>query len=439
MERAAPPEGNAYAHLAWPSRRLVSTWFACFAVYAGLLGAFAGHEDGAWGVWGFGAYGTAALLLRFGRRWWPGLTAALLCGLAGPFLFLAGLEADPAEVTVVTRGAAHLLAHGTPYLPTSQLTAWTSYNPYLPLMDLFGLPRAAGLHGVIGDPRIYTSLVTIALLAASFAIMSPHRVSACRPCRDRVARVTAIAVASPVIAFPLALGITDPPVIAMTILALAFLSRGWLLRTALAVAAACALKYTAWPLIPVFAIGVWARYSVRDCVRFTVTALAGGAALALAAAPNALSNPGSIVQNTIDYPLGLTKIKTVAASPLPGHLIAGLGPAGATAATALLGAAALAFVIWLALRPPLDYRAVAVRLAVAYTAMFTLAPATRYGYYIYPLALLCWLPLASSPAETESFRWLATRRSGYSAGSLPSRGAGISAESVIRSLRRARR
>jgi hypothetical protein len=392
-------------HSAWPSRRLVATWFACFAVYGGLLAAFTGHEDCAWGVWGFGSYAIAALLLRFGGRWWPGLTVALLGGLAGPFLFLAGLEADPAEVQVMSRGAAHLLAHGTPYLPTSQLTAWTSYNPYLPLMDLFGLPRAAGLHGVIGDPRIYTSLVTIALLAASFAIMpSEHKVSTCLPCRDRVARITAIAVASPVIAFPLVLGITDPPVIAMTILALAFLSRGWLLRTALAVAAACALKYTAWPLVPVFAVMAWARYSPRDAVRFTVTALVSAAALALAAAPNALSNPGSILQNTLDYPLGLTKIKTVAASPLPGHLIAGLGPAGHTAADALLGAAALAFAIWLVRRPPRTYEAVAVRLAVAYTAMFTLAPATRYGYYIYPLALLCWLLLSNSTTDSERLR-----------------------------------
>jgi len=396
-------EAGASGHPVWPSRRLVSTWFACFAVYAGLLAAFTGHEDCAWGVWGFGSYAIAALLLRFGRHWWPGLAVALLGGLAGPFLFLAAWEADPAEVTVMSRGAAHLLAHGTPYLPTSQLTQWTSYNPYLPLMDLFGLPRA-GLHGVIGDPRIYTSLVTIALLAASFAIMSPHKVSTCRPCRDRVARITAIAVASPVIAFPLALGITDPPVIAMTILALAFLSRGWLLRTALAVAAACALKYTAWPLVPVFAVMAWARYSPRDAVRFTVTALVSAAALALAAAPNALSNPGSIVANTLDYPLGLTKIKTVAASPLPGHLIAGLGRAGHSAAVALLGAAALAFVIWLVRRPPQDYAAVAVRLAVAYTIMFTLAPATRYGYYIYPLALLCWLPLSSSTPDTERSR-----------------------------------
>jgi len=401
VPKTAVPKSTA--HPAWPSRRLVSTWFACFAVYAGLLAAFTGHEDCAWGVWGFGSYAIAALLLRFGRQWWPGLVVALLGALVGPFLFLSTWEADPAEVTVVSRGAAHLLAHGTPYLPTSQLTEWTSYNPYLPLMDLFGLPRAAGLHGALGDPRIYTSIVTIALLAASFLIMSPHWAGGCRSCRDRAARMTAIAAASPVIGFPLALGITDPPVIAVTILALAFLSRGWLLRTALAVAAACALKYTAWPLVPVFAVMAWARYSPRDAIRFTVTTLVSAAALALAAAPNALSNPGSILQNTIDYPLGLTKIKTVAASPLPGHLVAGLGPAGKTTAVALLLLAGLAFAVWLVRRPPLTYQTVAVRLAVAYVLMFTLAPATRYGYYIYPLALLCWLPL-SSATGTERLR-----------------------------------
>jgi hypothetical protein len=148
----------------------------------------------------------------------------------------------------------------------------------------------------------------------------------------------------------------------------------------------------------------WARYSPKDGVRFTVTALVSAAALALAAAPNALSNPGSILQNTIDYPFGLTKIKTVAASPLPGHLIAGLGPAGHAAALTLLAAAALAFAIWLVRRPPAGYAAVAVRLSVGYTAMFTLAPATRYGYYIYPLALLCWLFLSNSITETERLR-----------------------------------
>jgi hypothetical protein len=393
----------------------VCAWFTCFAVYAGLLALFAGGEDGIWGAWGFGAYAIAALMLRFrgaslrrggtstnpaGDRWWPALTVVIAGALIGPFLYLAVTQPDPAEVTVMARGAAHLLRHGTPYLPVSQLTAWTSYNPYLPLMDLFGLPRAGAgtataLSRVIGDPRVYTSLFTSALLATSFALMAKHDVRTCSQCRARSTRIIAVAVTSPIIGFPLVLGITDPPVIAVTILALSFLSRGWLARTALAVAVACALKYTAWPLVPVFAVMAWARYSPKDAVRFTATALVAACALALAAAPNALSNPGSILQNTIDYPLGLTKIKTVAASPLPGHLLASTGRAGHAAAVAILLGALLAFAAWLILRPPRTYQGVAVRLAIAYILLFTLAPATRYGYYIYPLALLSWLPLSA--------------------------------------------
>jgi hypothetical protein len=404
--------GEQAEHNPWPSPRLVSVWFACFAVYAGLLALLAGGEDGIWGAWGAGAYAVAALALRYGRpagnpaggsrgnaRWWPGLALAIAGCLIGPFLFLAASRPDPAEVTVMARGAAHLLRHGTPYLPVSQLTAWTSYNPYLPLMDLFGLPRAGlgtatGLPRVIGDPRVYTSLFTIALLAISFALMAQHDVRSCQRCRARAAWVTVIAATSPIIGFPLVLGITDPPVIAVTILALALASRGWLGRTALVVAVACALKYTAWPLVPVFAVMTWARYGPRDAVRFTLTTLIAACALALAGAPNALSNPGSVLQNTIDYPLGLTKIKTVAASPLPGHLLASTGPAGHAAAVALLVAAALAYAAWLVRRPPVSHTDVAVRLAVAYILLFTLAPATRYGYYIYPLALLFWLPLS---------------------------------------------
>jgi hypothetical protein len=399
-------------HDPWPSRRLACAWFTCFAAYAGLLALLAGGEDGIWGAWGFGAYTIAALVLRFGGpssspaggRWWPALTVVIGGGLIGPFVYLAVTRPDPAEVTVMARGAEHLLRHGTPYLPVSQLTAWTSYNPYLPLMDLFGLPRAglgtaAGLPRVIGDPRIYTALFTITVLAVSFALVAKHDIRACGRCRARATVITAIAVTSPIIGFPLVLGITDPPVIAVTIAALAFLSRGWLTRTALAVAVACALKYTAWPLLPVFAVMAWARYSPKAALRFTATTLVAACALALAGAPNALSNPASIRQNTIDYPLGLTKIKTVAASPLPGHLLASTGQAGKAAAVAILLVAAVAFAAWLIRRPPLSYRDVAVRLAIAYILMFTLAPATRYGYYIYPLALLFWLPLSAHASE----------------------------------------
>ena len=44
------------------------------------------------------------------------------------------------EVQVISRSAVLLLQHGTPYLPAGQLDTWLSYNPYLPVMAVFGLP-----------------------------------------------------------------------------------------------------------------------------------------------------------------------------------------------------------------------------------------------------------------------------------------------------------
>jgi hypothetical protein len=396
------------AHGAWPGRHLAAAWFGAFTIYAGAVAAFTGHEDRAWAVFAFGCYALSAILLRFGRSWWPGLAVALAGALIAPFAWLATQEQDTAEVKVIGRAAGHVLRYGTPYLPTSQLQDWRSYNPYLPVMEVFGLPRSAGLHGIAGDPRVWTSLATLALLVIAFAIMAPHGLRGCADCRDRVVRLTVIAMASPVIAFPLALGITDPPVIALICVALACVSRGWVGRASLAVAIACAMKYTAWPVLPVFAVMLWMRYQAKAAAGFVGTTVGMAAFLALLAAPDAMAQPDSLVQNTVAFPLGLTHHKTPAASPLPGHLLSELGPAGHVAAVALMGVAAVAFAAWLLLRPPLTHQSVAWRLAVGYAGMFLLAPATRFGYFAYPLCLLGWLVLTNYQPHVHAERALAT-------------------------------
>jgi hypothetical protein len=389
-------QATGQAHQDWPGRRAVAACFGGFTIYAWAVAIFTGHADRAWAVWAFGAYALTALLLWFGRGWLLPLTVALSGALAAPTLWLVTRAPATAEVQVIGRSALHLLKYGTPYLPASQLSDWTSYNPYLPVMELFGLPRSAGLKGLLGDPRIWLALVTIALLAAAFTVMSPHRLRDCKDCRARVATLTAIAVASPVIAFPLALGITDPPVIALLCLTLAWAYRGKLVRVGLVLAAACAMKATAWPAIPVIAIMAWARYTPRAAARFGATTIGATGLLALLAAPAAMAQPDAVVQNTVEFPLGLTRHKTPAASPLPGHILAVLGPAGHWAAVALMAAAAVAFVAWVLLRPPRTAQAVAWRLAVGYAAVFVLAPASRFGYFAYPLGLLGWLVLTKS-------------------------------------------
>lgn len=387
------------AHGAWPGRRTAATWFGAFAVYAGLMAAFTGHADRTWAVWGFGGYALATLLLWFGKTWVLPLATAIGVGLVAPLLWLITEVPATAEVVVIGTSAKHLLKYGTPYLPPSQLSSWTSYNPYMPVMELFGLPRSAGLSGVLGDPRSWLTLLTAVLLTATFVIMSPHRFRGCAHCRRNAAKLTAIALASPVFAFPLALGVTDPPVIALLCLALAFAARAKLLRAALVLAFACSMKSTAWAAVPVLAIMAWVQYAPRISARFTTTTLAATGLFALLAAPEAMAQPAAVMQNTVDFPLGLTKHKTPAASPLPGHMLADLGTVGHTCVVVLMAMAAVTFAAWLLLRPPRTAQAAAWRLTVGYAVMFTIDPSSRFGYYMYPLALLGWLAFTTFSSE----------------------------------------
>jgi hypothetical protein len=73
--------------------------------------------------------------------------------------------------------------------------------------------------------------------------------------------------------------------------------------------------------------------------------------------------------------------------------------AGHWAAVALLIAAGLGFAVSLVVRPPANARAAAWRLAIGLAVMFTLAPATRWGYFVYPLGLAGWLLLTRLEAE----------------------------------------
>jgi phosphatidylinositol alpha-1,6-mannosyltransferase len=314
-------------------------------------------------------------------------------------LWLVTQQPATAEVVVIGRSAKHLLKYGTPYLPPSQLSDWKAYNPYLPVMELFGLPRSAGLTGVLGDPRIWLTVATAVLLAAAFAIVRPHRLRDCAECRKHTATLTVIALASPVFGFPLALGITDPPVIALLYLALACAYRAKWVRAGLVLAVACAMKSTAWAAVPVLAVLAWVRYAPRSAARFTVTTVAATGLLSLLAAPEAMAQPAAVMQNTVDFPLGLTRHKTPAESPLPGHLMATLGPAGHMTAVMLMAVAAAAFAAWLLLRPPRTALVAGWRLAVGYAVVFVLDPASRFGYFVYPLGLLGWVAFTALSSE----------------------------------------
>jgi len=104
--------------------------------------------------------------------------------------------------------------------------------------------------------------------------------------------------------------------------------------------------------------------------------------------PVLLVDPAAFVEHVILYPAGLGQAGSPAESPLPGHLIASLGPVGHAVSLALLAVAACGIIAWLIVRPPRDPAGATLRIATSLGAAIILAPATRWGYLVYPLALL---------------------------------------------------
>jgi hypothetical protein len=375
--------------------------YAVFAGYAVIAAILSGGRDKVWAVWAACGYAVALLLMWRLRRRAPAVLISVALALVAPLLWLS--TAFPLEdgMVVIDRSAVLLLHHGSPYLSAGQITWWLSYNPYLPVMTLFGLPNAAGLPGLAGNPGIWLAIGTLALLAAAFWYGMPDR--QCDSCRRDALLGLAVAAASPVIALNLAVITTDPPVLALMLLSLALCSPKSSTNGKRAVAAgavlgvACALKSTAWLAVPVLAAMFASRDGRREALRFTVAAVVSTVALTVALAPAVLFRPGAasaLVQNSVLFPLGLTHDKTPAASLLPGHLLTSMGTAGHAVSVGLLLAAGLAVAVSLLIRPPRDVPAAAWRLAVGLTLMFLLGPDVRFGYFIYPLGLVVWLALA---------------------------------------------
>jgi hypothetical protein len=238
--------------------RRPAAWYAGFALYAAGVALFSGRGlDRWWGIWAVGGYVVAAAVAarpgrpgaRGTRAWAPAVAVA--GALAAPLVWLATREPVTPDALVVARSGVLLVHHGTPYLQSAALArgGWLAYNPYLPVMAVFGLPRALGLPGLLADPRPWLAAVTFLLLLAAFRI---SRISRIGDIPVTPLGLAALAISSPVLAFPLAEGITDPPVIALTGLALALLIRfgsGW--QPAVALGVVCAMKYTAWPALAV--------------------------------------------------------------------------------------------------------------------------------------------------------------------------------------------
>ena len=391
--RAAPPQSAPGHRGGWLSPVSVPAYwaaaaFAACAAFAGAVALFSTNDlHRLWGLIAGCAYVAAAMAVLVWRS--RGIDLALVLSVAGalvtPLFWNAADGQRQPEVAVIARSAGQLVHDHSPYQSVASLATThdpNAYNPYLPVMALFGIPRALFGSHVITDPRVWFGLAFVVVFWLALRMAGA---------RNSV-RWTVFIAASPVIAFELAVGGTDVPILALMCLGFALLwqhPRFALAGVALGLASAA--KATAWPAVIVAAVLIGMRDGKRPVLVFLGSALAACTAIV---APVAILWPGALADNTILFPLGLADIRSAAASPLPGHVLADSGPVGHLVAVGLLVLAGAAIAASLVVRPPRTVPAAVWRLIIGLTLMFLLAPATRFGYFIYPASLLLWLEVS---------------------------------------------
>jgi hypothetical protein len=352
---------------------------------------------------------------RLTSRWTAVGAAGLLAGVV-PLLVLVFVR-DPRfvwgnwpwsfpsqpEVWVVERSASLLLDGGTPYPDLGLLSRPPhpdDYTPYGPAMTIFGLPRALFGDGPFTDARVWFAVGAVAAVLLALKVLGWPKVPVL---------AAQLAVVSPLTLLTVVAAGDDIPVIAMVVLAAALAFRSGTFAgpatSGLAIAVVINMKLTALPALAVLAVALVATRGRRALLIFFGMIIITSAVLVL---PVLLVDPAAFVEHVILYPAGLGEAGSPAASPLPGHLIAQLGPFGHAASLALLAVAACAITVWLVVRPPRDPADVMLRTATGLGTAIILAPATRFGYLVYPLALAGAM-LAFSAASPKAARKEGTR------------------------------
>jgi len=388
-----------------PTRR--RTWRLDLAFYGVSLAFAAGNaifsEFYGYRVWGnFATAGyLIALLLTLLQavsrtpptirsRWTPVGVAGLLAGVV-PLLVLVFVR-DPKfvwgnwpwsfpsqpEVWVVERSARLLLDNGTPYPDLGLLGRPPhpdDYTPYGPAMTVFGLPRALFGDSPFTDARVVFAVATVLVIVLALKVMGWPKVPVI---------AAQLAAVSPLTLLTIVVAGDDIPVIALIVLAAVLAFRAGPATSGVAIAVVVNMKLTALPALAVLAVALLAARGRRAMLIFFGTVIITSAVLVL---PVLLVDPAAFVEHVVLYPAGLGEAGSPAASPLPGHLIAQLGPVGHAASLALLAAAACAIAVWLVVRPPRDAADVMLRTATGLGTAIILAPATRWGYLVYPLAM----------------------------------------------------
>jgi len=287
------------------------------------------------------------------------------------------------EVWVIERSASLLLKHGTPYVDVTALgrpPVVNDYTPYGPVMSVFGLPRAlfggGPLANALTDARLYFALVACLCVLSALRLLRWPRVPVA---------AAQLALACPLTALTWSVAGPDLAIVGLLVLAVALATRDKPALSAVVLAMVVSAKLIVAPAVLVLAVLVLARQGKRTLAWFAGVFVGASVVFTL---PTFLVAPKPFVEHVIRFPSGLGVVVSPAASPLPGHLLAGIPVAGKAIAFVVLGAAAVAVLVWLVRRPPTTGSDALLRTAVGLGAAILLSPATRYGYLVYPLVLL---------------------------------------------------
>jgi hypothetical protein len=401
---------------------------AVFALVTALTSTLLPHR--AWGAVAAWGYLAAALLVYLVQRRdllaWATWGAVALLPVVIQSVQRAGGRTDRAqeEVLVVEHMGESLLHSGTPYLSRTEIAAiplderLLGYRPYQPGMSIFGLPRALAGDHWFTDARIWFAITTLVTLGAAVTLLRSSNPSAVRPTRPlskllrpaalvsqakapvspALVRAIQAATVLPVTALTLATGGDDIPVLALCLLALALAATGRPGWSGLAVGAAAACKLFALPVVAVLVVlavvtGTWRRL------------LPGALGLPLLALlPPLLVDPDALIENVLRFPLGHGLVTSPAQSPFPGYLISQALPGGRYIAAGLLVSAAAVIGILLLRRPPRTAHTAALFCGYGLLAAILLMPTTRFGYLLYPAALLLFAPALSNDTGSSAPR-----------------------------------
>ncbi|MGY2700703.1 glycosyltransferase 87 family protein [Nocardioides sp. HB32] len=353
------------------TERLVLAAYLAFALW--VLVDPSRENQRSWAAAATIGYAAALLGLSIGLGSRRSCLVAVVGAVVVPTIGLvAGAHGQP-EIHVVHNGAVRLLDAGSPYL-TNPSSVY-DYRPYLPVLYLFGLLPVAG-----GDLRIPAlALLVVALAAVRF--WAP-RVPA-GP-QDAVAALDTrllLLLACPVVAAAVAVSGVDVPQAALTVLAIALVSRHRYSWSAVAIGLTMAMKPTGVCAAFVLAVCIYRRDGLAAAARFA--AISVGTAL-LAVLPVAANDPRAMWANVVEFPSGKSLVQSPAASPLPGVMLRTAGiPSWASLAIVLAGG--LAFAAWCIARSSPEVSWAASRIALGLCLAFLLVPYSRVGYFLVPV------------------------------------------------------